>query len=46
MIDPSTSPVWFSDAARSRETTDFCLVCWAYGSVITRHRPAPPEHEH
>jgi hypothetical protein len=32
--------VWFSHADAPPAAPFFCQVCWAYGAIIVRHRPA------
>lgn len=32
---------WFSHRDDGAEPSDFCLVCFAYGGVVIRHRPRP-----
>lgn len=40
---PRTEPkAWFSDATEPEEPSHFCLVCWGYGGVVTRHRSRQP----
>lgn len=35
--------VWFSHDQNRTEPEAYCLVCWAYGRVVTRHRG---RHQH
>ena len=38
MQQEQTAGVWFSHDQSRTEPEAYCLVCWGYGRVVTRHR--------